>query len=462
MTGAVNRFINVFVYATSDLHTPLYFVTETVSAATASANGYTSLTNARAIPFPNLAGTGISPELKPIYRLIWRADGVLQAIDTTLDDYRTVSSLPMSAGNQNATASGTAFTPTSTILSTNVQGAIVEVDGKITQENKIINGDFSVAQTGTSFTGGTANADDTYTLDQWYGLTEGSDTVDVTQSTEHPTVGFSYAMDVETTGDKFGLAQILEFKNAKSLIGGNATLNFKAKVSNARLDTIKAAIVSWSGTADTVTSDIISAWGADGTTPTLIANATFENTPADLSVGTDWTDCTVTGAIDTASTANIIVFIWSDNAASAQAGDILYVTDVQLVKGSVAPVYVAPKHAAEVTECRRFFQRYGAPTLSGAGQRLCFGYANSATTALFFMRFTQPFRNDNPQFSYSGTITIGSPGGNISFTSLSYEANGGYPGGCAIYTNNASGMTAGQTYALKGDADGWLDFSARL
>jgi hypothetical protein len=34
--------------------------------------------------------------------------------------------------------------------------------------NRLINGDFSIAQRGTSFSGGTTNADDTYTLDRWY------------------------------------------------------------------------------------------------------------------------------------------------------------------------------------------------------------------------------------------------------------------------------------------------------
>jgi hypothetical protein len=130
LSSAVNRYINVFVYATTDLHTPIYFFTETASAATVAANGYTSVANARAAKFPNLSGFGLSPELKPIYRLIWRADGVLQAIDVNQDDYRLVSSLPQSAGTTSTTASAVTFNPSGNISATTVQTAIEELDSE--------------------------------------------------------------------------------------------------------------------------------------------------------------------------------------------------------------------------------------------------------------------------------------------------------------------------------------------
>jgi hypothetical protein len=128
MSSAPNRYINVFVYATTDIHTPIYFFTESVNSTIAADNGYTSLALVRAVPFPNLSGYGLSPELKPIYRLIWRADGVLQAIDLVQDDYRTVSSLPQSAGNVSTTASAVTFNPSGNISATNVQTAIEELD----------------------------------------------------------------------------------------------------------------------------------------------------------------------------------------------------------------------------------------------------------------------------------------------------------------------------------------------
>ena len=222
--------------------------------------------------------------------------------------------------------------------------------------NKIINGGMQVAQRGTNFAGGTTNADDAYTLDRWYILSEGSDSVDVDQIADSPdTGGKCIRLDVETTGEKFGIAQIVEAVNCTGLIGNTVTLSFAAKVSDARIDTIKAGIVAWSGTADTVTSDIISSWGADGTTPTLIANATFENTPADLGVTTSWATYSISANIDTASTANLIVFIWSDDATNPLAGDFLYITNTQIELGDTATPFEHRSYGAELALCQRYF-----------------------------------------------------------------------------------------------------------
>jgi len=226
--------------------------------------------------------------------------------------------------------------------------------------NAIINGDFSIAQRATSFTStSSANNDDTYTLDRWYILSDGNDTIDVTQETSVVPTNelYAIALDVETVNKKFGIAQIIEQKNCVGLIGNTVTLSFKAKVSaTTKLDNVKCAIVAWSGTADTVTSDIISAWGAEGTNPTLIANATYENSPANLNVTTSYATYSVSAAVDTASTKNIIVFIWSD-VTDTTLGDFLYITDVQLEKGSVASDFEFLPIDVSQTRCERYYQK---------------------------------------------------------------------------------------------------------
>jgi hypothetical protein len=222
--------------------------------------------------------------------------------------------------------------------------------------NRIINGNFAIGQRGTTFAS-SANNDDAYTLDRWYILSDGNDAIDVTQETSVVPTNQKYAiaLDVETTNKKFGIAQIIESDNCVGLTGGTVTLSFKAKVSAiTKLDNVKAAIVAWSGTADTVTSDIISAWGAEGTNPTLIANATYENTPANLNVTTSYATYSVTASVDTASTTNIIVFIWSD-VTDTTAGDFLYVTDVQLEPGPVATPFEQRPIGTELALCQRYF-----------------------------------------------------------------------------------------------------------
>ena len=224
-------------------------------------------------------------------------------------------------------------------------------------KNRLINGDFDIAQRGTSFTStGGANNDDTYNLDRWFVLSDGNDIVDITQTTTVPTgAQNSIGLDVETINKKFGIAQIIEASNCFDVIGGNVTLSFQAKVSSVtKLDNIKCAIVAWSGTADTVTSDIISAWGAEGTNPTLIANATYENTPANLSVTTSFASYSVTANVDTASTKNIIVFIWSD-VTDTTLGDFLYITNVQLESGTTATSFDYRPYGTELALCQRYY-----------------------------------------------------------------------------------------------------------
>ena len=245
--------------------------------------------------------------------------------------------------------------------------------------NRLFNGSYAVAQRGTTFT---SNNDDTYNLDRWYVLSDGNDVVDITQNTADapPNQKFCIALDVETEDDKFGVAQIIENINCADLQGQTVTLSFQAKVSaTTKLDNVKCAIVAWSGTADSVTSDIISAWGAEGTNPTLIANATYENTPANLNVTTDWATYTVSAPIDTASTNNVIVFIWSD-VTDTTAGDFLYLAGVQLEAGAVATPFERRPYGTELALCQRYFAKLSGDGSSTSGLGNGFNYTASSSS----------------------------------------------------------------------------------
>jgi len=232
------------------------------------------------------------------------------------------------------------------------------------RRNRLINGDFSVAQRGTSFTAATLplNSDDTYLLDRWTLLSDGNDIVDVTQNTA-AAPGASgalgaincIALDCETVNKKFGIIQIIEQKNCQGLIGTNAVLTFKAKVSSTtKFDNIKAAVIAWDGTADSVTSDIVSAWGIEGTDPTLVANWTYESTPANLSVTTSWATYEVAANINTASATNVAVFIWSD-VTDTTLGDFIYITDVQLEAGTADTTFERIPYAENLLACQRYY-----------------------------------------------------------------------------------------------------------
>jgi hypothetical protein len=330
-------------------------------------------------------------------------------------------------------------------------------------KNRLINGDYSVAQRGTSFASG-ANDNDTYNLDRWYVLSDGNDAVDITQDTTTvPTNQLTaLALDVETEDKKFGIAQIIEQVNCIGLIGNTVNLSFKAKVSSTtKLDNVKCAIVAWSGTANTVTSDIISAWGAEGTNPTLIADATYENSPANLNLTTSYATYSVSAAVDTASTKNIIVFIWSD-VTDTTAGDFLFITDVQLEVGSVATPFERRPFGTELALCYRYYYKQkAAAQFDTFGAGLCdtttvcqaitpfpvlmrvspTALEQSGTAGDYLLRTA----NTNPTCSAVPTFSIASP------FSATYNFT------------VASGLTAGQAIFARGNnTSAFLAWSAEL
>jgi hypothetical protein len=333
-----------------------------------------------------------------------------------------------------------------------------DATGTPINKNYLINGGFAIAQRGTSFVSG-ANNNDAYTLDRWYILSDTNDVIDVTQDTSTvPTNGqFAIALDVETVNKKFGIATIIENKDVIGLVGNTVTFSFKAKVSaTTKLDNVKAAIVAWSGTADTVTSDIISAWGAEGTNPTLIANATYENSPANLSLTTSYATYSVSAAVDTASTKNLILFVWSD-VTDTTAGDFLYIAESKLELGSNATafVYAGGTIQGELAACQRYYFRSNN---SGNGfARYGIGRASSTTNIEAPIYVPVPMRVAPTSVDFSNMTTT--TANNISAIALNQPTTN-----VAFVDCTCSGLTTGQAVVLMGNNStaAHLGFNAEL
>jgi hypothetical protein len=242
--------------------------------------------------------------------------------------------------------------------------------------NAVINPQFQVAQRGAGpFTSAStpANSDDTYLLDQWVLLSDGNDIVDVSQETTivPPGAPTSLKLEVETANKKFGKIFFLENKDALKFAGKTVSLQFKARTTTGKaIRNIRAAVLSWSSTADTITSDVVNAWGAEGTNPTLVANWTAENVAVNLVLVADtWTTHKMENiAIDTASMANLAVFIWVDDADCA-VDDLLYLGDVQLNEGPVCLPFTPVTFYMDLRSCKRFLQTgypYGVVPENGA------------------------------------------------------------------------------------------------
>jgi hypothetical protein len=363
------------------------------------------------------------------------------------------------SGNLELQSGGSAIATVSSTGLSLASAKTLSVDGlnisPYAMKNRIINGGMDIAQRGNTFTStSSANNDDTYVLDRFYILSDGNDAIDVTQTTTVPTgAKYSIGLDVETINKKFGIAQIIENANCFDVIGGDVTVSFQAKVSSTtKLDNIKCAIVAWSGTADTVTSDIISAWEAEGTNPTLIANATYENTPANLNVTTSFATYSVTATVDTASTSNLILFIWSD-VTDTTLGDFLYITNVQLEKGSTATPFERRLYNQELANCQRYFQTV-ANGPSGA--------SNLTTSCLFGFQFPVVMRTA-PSSAVTGAIRVSDISTSAFTQSSGTIANNLVtPDGGSFILGNFTGMTINRPILLAQSSTGTIQLSAEL
>ena len=263
-------------------------------------------------------------------------------------------------------------------------------------KNLLRNGSLSVAQRGTSFTSATtpANSDDTYLFDGWVQISDGNDIADYSQESTEKPVGLPYSLkiDQETASKQWGLVQIVEAKDAQAVIGGTASFSFQAKKggSNATIGKLRAAIISWVSTADTVASDVVATWAGAGTNPTLSTNWVYESTPIDLTLTTSFQTFKIENvSIDASSAANVAVFVWLDDT-NATITDLVYISALQLEKGTIATPFEYRAFQQELMLCLR----YAWAISLGTSQRIpASGLVQATTNGRQSLAFPIPMRS---------------------------------------------------------------------
>lgn len=279
------------------------------------------------------------------------------------------------------------FTPAGNVAATKVQAAIEEVDSeKLAKSanlsdlsnvptsranlgvyskaetgraagarNAIINGDGRINQEGV-----TSAADDVYGHDQHYALTQtgaiGISTLDA------PADGIASMMRLtqsQASAQRFGYAQPIEAKRTKAMRGKTGTFGGKLRCSSSQA--IRFALLEWTGTADTLTSDVVNDWTSASYTPgsfflasNIIVRGLGTITPAANTI-TDWNLTATIG-----STANnLIVFFWTEATA---AQNVTLDQRWYLVEGDATaesdpfPVIDTP---TELGRCRWFYRQIG-------------------------------------------------------------------------------------------------------
>lgn len=208
--------------------------------------------------------------------------------------------------------------------------------------NMLYNSTFVVAQRGSVFTAATtpANNDDTYLIDGWVHLSDGNDITDVSQNlTGIPTPwgGNRTEYLIATANKQFGGVQFVESLTAQSPIFQQST--FTALISahlpgvHVTIETIRFAVIEWTGAVNNVTSDVISAWAAGAVDPTLAANWAYVVSSGVITLDTSKRIYKITGT--TSSSATNVALLWWCADSDATVNDQLAINGAWLFTGDM-------------------------------------------------------------------------------------------------------------------------------
>lgn len=256
--------------------------------------------------------------------------------------------------------------------------------------NRLINSAFCINQRKAA-----SNADDTYGFDRWYVLTQ---TAAIAASAlTDPESGRPTGVRLTQShgsAQRIGIAQIVEAANIKDLRAKAVAMAARVRCSASQA--IRMAILEWTGTADSVTSDVVHDW-TDATFgagnfflgASLNVIATGATTPA----ANTWTDLDALRGTFGASLNNAIVMVWTEGTLASAA--TLDLDGVQLEPGAFCAPFSVRPFAEELTACLRYYDKsfalgtapaqnvgvntgetfWNAITAGATGSRLCRTFA---------------------------------------------------------------------------------------
>lgn len=285
-------------------------------------------------------------------------------------DTQTLSAKTLTAPTLNTSVSGTAVLDEDDMVSdSNTQIAtqqsikayvdteVAAIGAKTPSRNYAHNAQFRYWQEQVPATL-TNRQDDEYGPDRWYILNSGGAVNSQVARTSEGSGAFrtEHACQVrqaDSTARQVGLCQIIESTNCLSLRGKEVTMSMVLRTDGTEIEDLRFGIVEWTGTADSVTSDIVSTWAA---TPTLIANASFVNTPGDLTVTSSFAKQEVTVTLGTTFN-NLLLFVWTPNTEAQN--DDFYIKEVTLVMGDASPDFalIGKTAAEDYQEISRYYRK---------------------------------------------------------------------------------------------------------
>lgn len=358
-------------------------------------------------------------------------------------------------GDVTKSAGGTATTiasnavVTAKIADANVTGAKLESRVR-PNYNYLINGDFAIDQRKVA----ASILDDVYCLDRWVYLSNGSFNSRMYQGTANPDTGSKYygACTHTVSSSRFAIEQIIEGKNMWHLRGKDVILQARVRTTEASKD-VRACVISWTGTEDSVTSDVVNTWTS--TTYTInnffINNASLATISVSSAVtpGTTWTDISVSHTVNASATNLIVLFIC--NASTIAANEEFQVSKAGLYEGTELRTWMPRHFAEEFVLCQRYYEKsydhaVTVPTGGLNGFMFIPASANVANGIGYAQIVFKVRKRAVPvvnMYSYNGVLGIASNGSGTDYGgSSAVSANIG-EANCMVVNSSGSSLTLG-------------------
>jgi hypothetical protein len=237
--------------------------------------------------------------------------------------------------------------------------------------------------------GGTVT-DDTYTVDLWYVLTQTASISYSQQTLQENGLATNIRLtQTQAAAQRIGLAIILEAKDSQWHRGQSLTFRPRVRISNSQ--PIRMAVLEWTGTADSVTSDVVLDWTNGTYTASnffLAANLTVTGVSASTPSAATWTDMSPLTVTVGSSCNNLIVFLWTEGTAAQNV--TLDIGRARLVPGGYKGDILIPSFAETLAVSMRFYQksfRYETTPVQNGGQVDAFYWRSpyTGTTANSFI-----------------------------------------------------------------------------
>jgi len=311
-----------------------------------------------------------------------------------------------------------------------VVAGTVSSGSPFTFKNAFYNGDFRIAQRGTSF----VNPNGVYTLDRWYLSTYGATGNGTVSQIQSGLSNFANAIQIATTSAtvaNWWISQSLETRDVVRFQGQPVTVSFWYRIPTSFTQSWIIRI-AYNTSVDARISD-------DSVSSSFSTNVNLSNQTA-------WTYASFTGFIPESTRSLTIQFVTTNNIVN---GAQFQLTGVQLERGTVATPFEVRPFATELALCQRYYEKSFditvAPVANSSGNNIVMATSNTGTT---YQVGSIPFKVTKRVAS--GTVNLYNPYNAVSVnTSLRVPAGGDVTisGTTATVSGININMT-GQTVAL--------------